>query len=110
MPKKIVTPWPPQRVESASGDAEATVDVLPVVHHPDVARRADREIGLHLQAAAHVAAGRRDLVAGLDAGRAVLGADAAELHDRTARPAKLEIQTLSLPSTSPPTDRGDRRR
>src|SRR5262245_45160101 len=45
--------------------AEAAVDVLPVVHHPDIARRADREIGLHLETPADVAAGRRDLVAGL---------------------------------------------
>ena len=67
MPKKIVTPWPPQRVESASfGIAEAAVEVLPVVHRPDVARRADRDVGLHLQAAADVAAGRRDRVAGLE--------------------------------------------
>src|SRR5215813_5352067 len=32
------------------------------------------EVCLHLKAAAHVAAGRRDLVAGLHAGRAALGA------------------------------------
>jgi hypothetical protein len=32
-------------------------------------------------APAHVAAGRRDLVAGLETGQAVLGAHTAELHD-----------------------------
>src|SRR5215467_2943061 len=86
MPKKITTPWPPQRVESASlAFSVATVDVLPVVHHPYVARRRDSKVRLHLQPAAHVAAGRRDLVAGLEAGRAVLGAHTAELHYRAAR-------------------------
>src|SRR5262249_11575275 len=69
----------PQRLV---GVAEAAVDVLPVVHHPYVARRRDREVRLHLQAAAHVAVGWGDLVAGLEAGRAVLGARAAELRDR----------------------------
>jgi hypothetical protein len=49
MPKKVVTPWRPHRVESASRGAEAAVDVLPVVHHPNVTRGADRQIGLHLQ-------------------------------------------------------------
>src|SRR5215472_12542186 len=61
---------------------EAAVDVLPVVHYPHVPSRSDREIGLHLEPAAHVPAGRRDLVAGLEAGRTVLGAHAAELRDR----------------------------
>src|SRR5262245_57829762 len=65
-----------------AGVSVATVDVLPVVHHPHVPGRSDREIGLHLEAAAHVPAGRRDLVAGLEAGRAVLGAHAAEVRDR----------------------------
>src|SRR4051812_6391281 len=65
--------------------AEAAVEVLPVVHDPHVARRPDREIGLHLEAPAHVAAGRRDLVAGLHAGRAVLGTHAAQLRDRAVR-------------------------
>ena len=71
--------------ERLVGRTDTAVDVLPVVHHPDVACRIDGDIDLHLQAAAHVAAGRRNLVAGLHAGRTVLGADAAQLHDRTAR-------------------------
>src|SRR5262245_62826032 len=62
--------------------AEATVDILPVVHHPHVPGWSDREIGLHLEPAAYVPAGWRDLVAGLEARRAVLGAHAAELRDR----------------------------
>src|SRR5208282_2056053 len=33
------------------GITEAAVDVLPVVHRPDVAGRVDCNIGLHLQAA-----------------------------------------------------------
>jgi hypothetical protein len=33
------------------GTWEAAIDVLPVVHHPDVTRRRDRDIGLNLQAA-----------------------------------------------------------
>src|SRR5262249_47191264 len=68
--------------ERLVGVSEATVDVLPVVHHPHVARRRDREVRLHLQAATHVAVGWGDLVAGLHAGRAVLRARAAELRDR----------------------------
>src|SRR5208283_3161175 len=40
------------------------VDVLPVVHRPDVARRIDVDVSLHLQPASDVAAGRRNLVAG----------------------------------------------
>src|SRR5499425_3683191 len=56
------------------GAGKAAIDVLPVVHHPHVPGRSDREIGLHLEPAAHVPAGRRDLVAGLEAGRTVLGA------------------------------------
>ena len=37
---------------------EAAVDVLPVVYRPDVSCRIDGNIGLHLQAAAHIAARR----------------------------------------------------
>ena len=33
------------------GCTDTTVDILPVVHHPDVARWVDAEIGLHLQIA-----------------------------------------------------------
>src|SRR5271166_3515076 len=61
--------------------AKAAVNILPVVHDPDVARRVDGEIGLHLQAATDIPAGRRYLIAGLHAGRTVLGAGAAKLHD-----------------------------
>src|SRR5215471_21102537 len=63
------------------GGSEAAVDVLPVVDHPHVPGGSDREIGLHLEPAAHVAAGWRDLVAGLEARRAVLRAHAAEVRD-----------------------------
>ena len=70
------------RRERFSGIPEATVNVLPVVHRPDVARRIDGDIGLHLQAAAHVPAGRRDLVTRLHARRTVFGLHAAQLHDR----------------------------
>src|SRR5499426_623391 len=70
------------RRERLVRNPEAAVDVLPVVHHPHVPGRSDREIGLHLEPAAHVPAGRRDLVSGLEAGRAVLRAHAAELSDR----------------------------
>jgi len=41
------------RREHFVGVAEAAFDVLPVVHHPDIARRRDCEIGLHLQASAY---------------------------------------------------------
>src|SRR5262245_2979867 len=39
---------PAARRERLVGAAEAAVDVLPVVHHPDVARRRDSEVCLHL--------------------------------------------------------------
>src|SRR5262249_41372384 len=39
--------------ERLAGVSVATVDVLPVVHHPHVPGRPDREIGLHLESAAH---------------------------------------------------------
>src|SRR5262245_48446316 len=50
------------RREHLAGVLVATVDVLPVVHHPNVARRRDGKVRLHLQAAAHIAAGWGDLV------------------------------------------------
>ena len=37
------------------GRTDTTVDILPVVHHPDVARWVDAEIALHLQTSSHVA-------------------------------------------------------
>jgi hypothetical protein len=55
----------------------AAVNVLLVVCHPDVARRIDVDIDLHLWAATNVPAGWRNLIAGLEAGWAVLGASAA---------------------------------
>src|SRR5262249_40227674 len=64
------------------GAREAAVDVLPVIDRPDVSCRIDRNIGLHLQTAAYIAAGWRNLIAGLEAGRTVLGAHPAQLHDR----------------------------
>src|SRR5262249_37808378 len=70
------------RRERLVGVSVATVDVLPVVRHPHVARRRDSEVHLHLQAAAHVAARGGDLVAGLEAGRAVLRACATEVRYR----------------------------
>src|SRR5215475_11072663 len=71
------------RREGLAGVSVATVDVLPVVRHPHVARRRDSDVYLHLQAAVHVAAGWGDLVSGLEAGRAILRAHAAELRERT---------------------------
>ena len=67
------------------GCTDTAVDVLPVVRHPDVPGRIDVDINLHLQATTDVAAGRRNLVARLHAGRTVFGPDAAQLRDRTAR-------------------------
>src|SRR6516164_11416635 len=64
---------------------KATVDILPVVHDPDITCRSNREIGLHLQTAANVATGWRDLVAGLEAGRAGLSAHTAQLGNLTVR-------------------------
>src|SRR5262245_36640484 len=50
------------RREHLVGGSVATVNVLPVVHHPHVARRRDSEVRLHLQAATDVAVGWGDLV------------------------------------------------
>ena len=45
MPWKIVTPWPPAARREAFGRITvAAVDVLPVVHHPHIAGRADRQL------------------------------------------------------------------
>jgi hypothetical protein len=41
---------------------EAVVDVLVVVHEPDVTRRIDGEISQHLQTASHTTAERRSPV------------------------------------------------
>src|SRR5262245_17997337 len=71
--------------ECLGGCTVAAIDVLPVVHHPHSPSWADGEVRLHLQAATDIAAEWRNLVAGLHAGRAVLGADATELHDWTVR-------------------------
>src|SRR5208283_4153057 len=68
--------------ERLLGLANTTADVLPVIHHPDIAGRIDGDVGLHLQAASNIATGRSNLVAGVHAGRTSLGADPAQLHDR----------------------------
>jgi len=39
------------------GNAQAAINLLPIVHDPNVARWADGKIGLHLQTSANVAAG-----------------------------------------------------
>src|SRR5262245_61399395 len=68
-------------VEVRGRRAETTIDILPVVHHPDIPCWVDGEIGLHLQSTAHVTTGRRNLVTGLEAGRTALGADTTQFHD-----------------------------
>jgi len=42
------------------GNAQAAINLLPIVHDPNVARWADGKIGLHLQTSANVAAGGRN--------------------------------------------------
>ena len=64
--------------------ADAAVDILPVVHHPDIASRIDIQVGLHLQASSDIAARRRNLVARMHPGRTMLGANAAQLDDGAA--------------------------
>ena len=59
------------------GNAEATIYILPIIRDPNVARRSDGKIGLHLQTSADIAAGRRNLIAGLKPRRTVLGAHTA---------------------------------
>src|SRR5438132_241235 len=80
-PKKTTTPWPGPVCKASSTVPSAGGGVLPVVGGPHVAGRADAQVHLQLQAATDAAAGRRDRIAGLHAGRAVLGAEAAQLHD-----------------------------
>src|SRR5215813_15419544 len=65
--------------------AKAAVEVLPVVHHPHIARRSNGEIGLHLQSTADIAARRADLVAGLETRRTVLGGRGAEKKEKIMR-------------------------
>jgi hypothetical protein len=59
------------------GNAEAAIYILPIIHDPNVARRSDGKIGLHLQTSADVATRWRDLVAGLEARWTVLRTHAA---------------------------------
>src|SRR5271165_2225139 len=73
------------RRERLFGCTDTAVDVLPVVHHPDVSRRVDAEVGLHLQAATYVAAGRRNLFSRMHTRRAVLGPYSAQLRNGAAR-------------------------
>src|SRR5271170_8452672 len=69
--------------------ADTTVYILPIVHRPDIACRIDSNIGQHLQTPSHVAVWGRYLPAGMYAGRAVLRAHAAQLHNRTTRPGEI---------------------
>ena len=85
IPKKTVTPWPPQRVESASLERQSSCRCPASCSSPRRRQRGERDVGLHLQASSYVAAGRRNLVARLEARRAILRARTAELHDRTVR-------------------------
>src|SRR5215468_7290369 len=41
---------------------KTAIDVLPVVHHPHIPGRRDREVSLHLQATADVTTRRRNLI------------------------------------------------
>ena len=79
---------------------DTAVDVLPVVHHPDIARRVDGEIGLHLQAATDIPVGRRIwspvfIPGGQFSVRTPHSCTIGLLEE-----LKLEIQTLSLPSAA----------
>src|SRR5271156_1743439 len=63
---------------------ETTVPNLPVVHYPHITCWTDRQIGLHLQPASHVASWWRNLASCFHAGRAIFGARAAQFHNRAA--------------------------
>src|SRR5208337_225830 len=63
---------------------ETPVAILPIVSHPDVARRIDRNIGQHLHVAAHISAGRRNGVTRFHTRRAGLGPHAAQMSNRPA--------------------------
>src|SRR5262249_58798110 len=41
--------------ERLLGRTDAALDILPIVHSPDIPRRANRDVGLHLQATTYVA-------------------------------------------------------
>src|SRR5208337_3459315 len=75
----------PDGATDSDGPAKAmvawTVRSAPLVGDPDVAGRTEPDVDQHLHAAADIAAGRRDGVAGLHVGRAVFGAKATQLDD-----------------------------
>src|SRR5208282_5059712 len=84
MPKNT-TPWPPPRIDSASSTLSSAAGWYCQLLLVTQTSRADADVDLHLLAAADIAAGRRDGVAGLETGRAGLGAEAAQLHDPRRR-------------------------
>src|ERR1700757_1564562 len=70
-------------------NAEAAIDVLPIIHDPNVARRSDGKIGLHLKTPADIAARWRNLVSRLHSGRAIFCTDAAQLRNWAIRSGKV---------------------
>src|ERR1700685_3250675 len=70
--------------ERLTGRTDAAIDVLPVVRYPDVASGIDVDVDLLLQAATNIPAGWRNLITRFHAWWTVLGAYAAQLHNRTA--------------------------
>lgn len=50
------------RREGFRSARKAAIDVLPVIHHPHIPGRRDRQVSLHLQAAADATTRRRDLI------------------------------------------------
>jgi hypothetical protein len=83
----LVLPSRRRSRERFVGNAQAAINLLPIVHDPNVARWADGKIGLHLQTSANVAAAGRNLVTRLHPWRAIFCADAP--RSLTAAPFQL---------------------
>src|SRR5277367_3073590 len=79
---------------------KATVNVLPVVHCPDISCRAHCDVGLHLQATTHVSAGRRNWSPVFMPGGQFSVFTPHSCTIGLLGMAKLEIQILSLPFTA----------
>src|SRR5271169_845771 len=86
--------------ECFGGRAEATVDVLPIVHHPDIAGRVDREIGLHLETAPTYPPGGEICSPVFMPGGQFAVRTPQSCTIGLLAIAKFENQTLSLPSTT----------
>lgn len=94
-------PWPPQRVESPYSALGTQLSMSCQLLLTQTFRaRIDVDVNLQPQAATYVAERRRNRVAGLHAWRRFSVRAPHRCANWPEGPAKLEIQTLSSPSTA----------